>query len=148
MKTDWQARLLETRLAAAKAPAATLQSALHKVVQQVVADGSASLAEVSGFLAQHKDVFGDSGEQAAKKAAGNLLDSSAPKRVVGSTSTASTASTGVKAHALRVNGGGSWHAQVQLPTPPAVLVGRGEPVVVDGERFTQADIAELVKLAA
>jgi phosphoribosylanthranilate isomerase len=30
-----------------------------------------------------------------------------------------------------VNGGGSWHAQVQLPTPPAVLVGRGEPVVVE-----------------
>lgn len=142
MKTDWQARLLETRLAAAKSPTATLQSALQKVVQQVVADGSASLAEVSGFLAQHKDVFGDSGEQAAKKAAENLLDSSAPRMVVGSKS------SGVKAHALRATGGVAWHASVQLPTPPVVLLGRGEPVVVDGERFTQADIAELVKLAA
>lgn len=128
---DWKSRLIETKT---KAP-----TSFEHVVRQVVADGSASLAEVKGFLAQHKDVFGDDGQQAAKKAAETLLDSTSPKMAAPTT-------TGLKAHNLR--GASAWHGRVQLPSPPVVLIGRGEPVTVDGERFTQHDVAELLKLAA
>ena len=127
---DWKSRLIETKT---KAP-----TSFEHVVRQVVADGSASLAEVKGFLAQHKDVFGDDG-QAAKKAAETLLDSTSPKLAAATT-------TGLKAHNLR--GVQPWHGRVQLPSPPVVLVGRGEPVTVDGELFTQSDVAELLKLVA
>lgn len=145
MSVDWKSRLLETTKAKA-----SFEKPLAQVVQQVVADGHASLAEVKSFLAEHKDVFGDKGEQAAKKAAEALLDSTSPKMALPSSST----TQGMKAHALRFDpamtksGALPWFATVQLTAPPVTLVGKGEPVVVDGERFTAQDVAALLKHAA
>lgn len=140
MSVDWKNRLLETTRT--RAP-------LEQAVAQVVANGQASLAEVKSFLAERKDVFGD-GEQAAKKAAEALLDVTSPKRALPSSSTA----PGLKAHSVRFEPtfepGASlpWFAKVQLPAPAITLQGKGEPVVVDGERFTAQDLAALLQLAA
>jgi hypothetical protein len=141
---DWKARLLETTTKATAAPA------LERAVQQVVADGQASLAEVKSFLAERKDVFGDHGEQAAKKAAEALLDSTSPKLAQLMTPSSSGPAAGHKAHNVRLDPTGAlpWYAKAQLSPPPLTLIGKGEPVVVDGERFTAADVAALLQLAA
>ncbi len=142
MSVDWKNRLLETTRT--RAP-------LAQAVEAVVANGQASLAEVKSFLAERKDVFGDSGEQAAKKAAEALLDSTSPKMALPNSPSSPTGpAQGMKAHAVRFDPTSAlpWFAKVQLTAPVVTLQGKGDAVVVDGEKFTAHDVAELLKLAA
>lgn len=77
------------------------------------------------------------------------------RAVIGTEPTSSTTLPqrgGLKAHALRANpevAGSAWHQKASLPSvPPGALRGGGQVVVVDGERFSPADIAQLLAFAA
>lgn len=151
MAVDWKARLLDTKTRSTSPAAA--QDAVQQVIADVVA-GGVPLSEVKRFVREHRDVFGDDGLQAAKRAAEALLDQTSPKLSTNSLPSQSPVSAGVKAHALRFDPTSAlpWFQKTNLPTLPLTLVGpltgKGEPVVVDGERFSASDVAALLQLAA
>lgn len=130
--TPWKAHLTATRESAGK-------PAFEQAVKQVIASG-VSPTEVKTFLAEHKDVFGDDAQQVARRASEALLNQSGPR--LASTPT----STGVKAHTVRF-AALPWFQRVTLPQPPILLHGKGDVVVVDGERFSQHDVAALLSAA-
>ncbi|MDP2343072.1 MAG: hypothetical protein Q8O67_19100 [Deltaproteobacteria bacterium] len=132
-QATWKAHLVAAGSTATKAPA------FQKVVEQVIASG-VSAGEVKKFLAERNDVFGDDAVQIAKRAGEALLDQTSPKRQT------NAPATGVKAHAVRF-AGLPWFQRVTLPQPPVLLIGKGDSVVVDGERFSQSDVAALLRAA-
>ncbi len=142
---DWKAKLLETRTASQQAS----PHAFQQVVQQVIAAGVPA-SEVKRFVAEHQDVFGAGAHDQAKKAAEALFDQTSPRLLPSSQTGA-----GVKAHALRLDPGSAlpWFQKATLPTLPSstllgALKGKGDVVVVDGERFSASDVAALMQLAA
>ncbi len=153
MAVDWKARLLDQTTRASPA----FPQVVRQVIQEAIA-GGVPASEVKRFVAEHQDVFGDAaheaGLQAAKKAAEALLDSTSPRLPA---SAHGSTPPGVKAHALRLDPGAAtktaWFQKATLPSlPPSLLTGtlkgKGDAVVVDGERFTASDVAALLLLAA
>jgi hypothetical protein len=141
--TDWKTRLMETRRTGSP-------QAWQQVLQSTLATGAASPAEVKTFLHQHKDLFGDDAHVVAQKAAEALLDSSSSKLPA---SALAGAAGSVKAHQVRFTAPPAslaWHQRAELPAPMAsrLPAGTGADVVVDGERFSAADVATLLSLAA
>lgn len=142
MGTDWKTRLMETRRTGSP-------QAWQQVLQSTLATGAASPAELKSFLHQHRDLFGDDAHAVAQKAAEALLDSSSSKLPA---SALAGALGSVKAHQVRFATPASlpWHQRAELPAIPAARLpaSTGADVVVDGERFTAADVAALLALAA
>jgi hypothetical protein len=112
---------------------------LQSVVEQVIASG-VSATEVKAFLNEHQDVFGD---DAARRAGEAKLFQAAPKA---SDSAVASGVVSVKPHALRC-AGLPWFQRVSLPEPPIELQGRGDDVVVDGERFSPSELLALLRAA-
>jgi hypothetical protein len=152
----WKARLMEAR--STSTPRSIAGPAFQKVVEQVLASG-VKASDVKKFLTERKDVFGDDAVQTAMRAGEALLDQTSPKRSVlkGTPAAGDTeAGKGVKAHAVRFaalpldglpSDGLPWFQRVALPQPPVLLTSKGDSVVVDGERFSAADVAALLRAA-
>ena len=147
MAIDWKTRLVDAQTKATarvSARDAAPTRELQKVVEQVIASG-VSPSEVRRFLVEHDDVFGDDAVQIARRAGEAFLDQTSPRRQA-PISESGPASSSVKAHAVRFPAV-PWFQRVSLPLPPAVLLGGGDVVVVDGERFSQGDVAALLRSA-
>jgi hypothetical protein len=145
MSVDWKSNLLS----AARTPSP--RAILAQAVEQAF-DAGASVDEVRRFaqsteslapvVALFKDGFFDHREQKLAHA------------VVGGDSDRKKApltSPGLKLHAVRADPTASlpWFSRASLPpSPPLVLQGTGQTVVVDGEPFSPADVAALLRLAA
>ncbi len=125
----WKARLVE-------AQTKTSTPALQHVVEQVIASG-VSATEVKAFMSERPDVFG---ADAGRRAGEAFLDQGNPKL------NEQPQAGGVKAHAVRF-AALPWFQRVSLPELPILLQGKGDVVVVDGERFSQSDIAALLRSA-
>ena len=144
MAFDWKSRLINAQAKAKKASSSS--PTLQKAVEQVIAAGVPA-TEVKRFLAEHNDVFGDDALQAARRASESMLDSGKQAAVP------PEPTTGVKAHAVRfqtTTGAVPWFQRASvlaLPQPAIVLHGKGDVVVVDGERFSHSDLAALLRAA-
>lgn len=142
MAIDWKSRMLEAT--------ASLKSrdAAQRVVEAAVHSG-ARLDDVQRFAAQQPalqavsalfaDGFGDA-SAVSKKTADTLGGDVRSAR-------AST-SGGLRLHTLRASPDAAlpWFSRVTAPLA-APLKGTGADVVVDGERFSPADIASLLRAA-
>lgn len=145
MSVDWKSNLLSA--ARTPAPRAILAQAVERAF-----DAGASVEEVRRFaqsnetlapiVALFADGFFDHGGQKSAHA------------VVGGDSERKKApliSPGLKLHAVRADPRASlpWFSRATLPpTPPLMLQGTGQTVVIDGERFSPGDVAALLRLAA
>jgi hypothetical protein len=145
MSVDWKSHLLS----AVRSPSS--RSVLAQAVEQAF-DAGASVDEVRRFAQSNEtlspvdalfaDGFFDHREQRLAHAVvgGDTDRKKAP-----------LTSSGLKLHAVRADPTSSlpWFARATLPpTPPLQLQGTGQPVVIDGERFSPGDVAGLLRLAA
>jgi hypothetical protein len=144
-KSDWRSPLLH----AATRDARDVRSAVRHAVQGALAAG-ADPSEVQRFVAEHKvadavaDIFGDDG--AARRAAGQLLDQTQP-RMLAPTSQSGRPASAQRPHQLRLDPHGAlpWHQRASLPSLPVTFAtGAAVDVVVQGQRFTPADVAALL----
>jgi hypothetical protein len=145
MSVDWKSNLLS--VARSPAPRAILAQAVEQAF-----DAGASVDEVRRFaqstaglapiVALFADGFFDHREQ---KLAHAVVGGDSDRRK------APLTSPGMKVHAMRADPTASlpWFSRANLPPPPpSTLEGTGQDVVVDGERFSPADVAALLRLAA
>jgi hypothetical protein len=147
MGVDWKANLLRATTAPKAGP-----EALQRAVKDAI-DSGAALEDVKAFAGTNSAL----GAVSALFADGFMAASDVGHQrsaAVGGESTAKKAqltSPGMKVHAMRADPKGAlpWFSQASLPPAPQSVLGvGGAAVVVDGEHFAPADVADLMRLAA
>ncbi|HEY1099730.1 MAG TPA: hypothetical protein VGF99_12425 [Myxococcota bacterium] len=136
MAIDWKSRMLEA--------GAHTRAAATRVVEAALSSG-ARIADVEQFAAQQPNLAAVS----ALFADGFVAASTNSLAQLTPAPSSTTSSGGLRAHELRfasTTATTPWFKGIEAVLPPP-LSSTGAVVVVDGERFSPADIAELLRAA-